>query len=130
MKLLTLILIFSWTAIPELSLRPQAWSLGSSFETELVAEISAMSLEIDAEIKIEVQSGIITLTFFEEMNGYDLVIIDGKGVLKTAHKLDESTEFLIDYSSYDQGSFFLNIISRVDKTKRNTYRLSLTTLED
>lgn len=125
MKLLTLILIFSWIATPELNLRPQVWSLGSTLETKLVAEISALSLDIDTEIKIEAGSGNITITFSEEMNGYDLVIIDSRGVLKTAYKLDESLEFVIDYSSYEQGSFFLNIINRDDKSKRNTYRLSL-----
>jgi hypothetical protein len=130
MKLLTLILIFSWIATPELRLRPQAWSLGSSLGTELVAEISTLSLEIDTEIKIEAESGMITMTFSEEMNGYDLVIIDGKGALKMAYKLDETDELLIDYSGYNQGSFFLNIISRDDKTKRNTYRLSLIASEE
>jgi hypothetical protein len=130
MKLLTLILIFSWIATPELRLRPQAWSLGSSLGTELVAEISTLSLEIDTEIKIEAESGMITMTFSEEMNGYDLVIIEGKGALKMAYKLDETDELLIDYSGYNQGSFFLNIISRDDKTKRNTYRLSLIASEE
>lgn len=125
MKLLTLILIFSWIATPELSLRPQAWFLDSNNEMELRAEISTVSSDLDVEVKFEILSETIKLTFSEEMYGYDLVVIDGKGGFKTAYKLDEALDFLIDYSEYDQGSFFLNIISRTDKTKRNTYRLSV-----